>query len=84
MAKDINSIIDDIYRISEQHEKAKHRQASLKGRKEEIEKRSDELLGISTIEELSKKRKSLKQELQDEEDEIIKLYTKIRKDFNDD
>ena len=83
MANDIDDSIDEIYKISKQYEKAKQLAASLKGRKQEIQKRAEKEWGLATLEELRSKEKSLKKELRIEEEEIEELYKELKKDFAD-
>jgi len=83
MAKNIDNDIDELYKISEQYEKAKQRAAALKGRKQEIQKRSEKEWGVSTIEELRDKQKQLKKEIQAEEMKIEETYRELKKDFAD-
>jgi uncharacterized protein YaaN involved in tellurite resistance len=81
MAKDIYNAIEGIYKISEAYEKAKQRAASLKGRKQEIRKRSEKEWGIGTIDELRTKQTEIKKELRKGEAEIVEMYNDLKKDF---
>ena len=82
MSKDIDNLIDKIYKLSEKIEKVKQRASSLKGRKEEIQKRSYKDYGVTTTEELIQIQNKFKKEIKKEEAEIIEMYEELKKDFD--
>lgn len=82
MGDSIDNAIQGIYQISELHEKAKQKASSLKGRKQEIQRRIEKEWGVTTVEELIAMQRSLGKEIKAEEQKIIELYKELKGDFD--
>lgn len=76
-------IIEELYAITKTYEKVRQKAASLKGRKQEIQKRSEQKWGVMKIEDLKSIKKNLEKEMERNEQKIETLYEELKKAFHE-